>query len=116
MVVAGLDVLKTDLDEFAQKVQLGIELDYFLTRSVSVTGGIEIWTGGGTSLPIGLRWYPFSNFYLRFRGLIRDNADVNLGLAYVKALNNNWRVEINGDYFFDGEFALRGGIAYVFRK
>ncbi len=114
MIGVALDVLKTDFDAVGDKMQLGVELNYFLQKSFSVTGGLEFWSRGSNSVVIGMRWFPVDNAFLRFRGLIGDN-DLSLGFGWSKPLNRNWRFEAMGDYYTSGEFAVRGGIGFVIR-
>ena len=116
MIGGGLDIIKSDINTFAGKVQTGFEANYFVTRSFSVSGGFEIWSASNNSLALGLRWYPISNLFARFRGLIGQD-DFGIGLGYAHVLNSNWQVEGVSDYFLDqGELGLRIGVAYVFRK
>ena len=116
MAGGGFDLIKSDINSFAGKVQAGFEANYFITRSFSVSGGFEIWSTQNNSLALGLRWYPVSNLFARFRGLIGQD-DFGIGVGYAHVLNSNWQVEGIGDYFLDqGELGLRLGVAYVFRK
>lgn len=116
MIGGGLDVIKSDINSFASKVQTGFEANYFINRSFSVSGGFEIWSTGNNSLMFGLRWYPVSNLFTRFRGLIGQD-DFGIGVGYAHVLNSHWQVEGIGDYFLDqGELGIRVGVAYVFRK
>jgi hypothetical protein len=116
MVGGGMDIIKSDINTFAGKVQTGFEANYFINRSFSVSGGFEIWSASNNSLVLGLRWYPFSNLFTRFRGLIGQD-DFGIGVGYAHVLNSNWQIEGVGDYFLDqGELGLRIGVAYVFRK
>lgn len=115
MLGLGMDLFKTDNHGIAEKAQIGLEADYFLTRSFAVLGGLELWTGGpsNVNLAFGGRFYPVNPVYLKFRGLIGNQADVSFGLGYAHALDRNWRLEGGGDFFFNAEeFALRIGMAY----
>ena len=118
MVGGGLDLIKSDINGFAEKVQLGFEANYFINRNFGISGGFEIWSGGGNnnSAMVGLRWYPIQKFFLRFRGLIGQD-DFGIGGGYSHVLNANWRLEGMADYYLDqGELGLRFGAAYIFRK
>ena len=118
MIGGGLDLIKSDNNGLAEKVQTGLEANYFITRSFSVTGGFEIWSSNNdnNSLVLGLRWYPIQKVFLRFRGLVGQD-DVGLGAGYAHVLNANWMLEGIGDYYIDrGEVGLRLGVAYVIRK
>ena len=82
MIGGGLDLLKSDNNKIADKAQVGFEVNYFLLRNYSVTGGLEIWTQGNESLILGMRWYPVENIFARFRGLIGNKSEVSLGAGY----------------------------------
>jgi hypothetical protein len=122
MLGIGTDLLKTDIQEPFNKAQVGLELNYFVKKNFSATLGADIWSRGDDSFVVGMRWYFIdvsshsrANYYfLRLRGLIGVN-DVALGLGWARALTSTLRAEAFGDYYFNGEFGIRGGIAYVFR-
>lgn len=116
MLSAGMDIYKTDHDGFGEKTQIGIEGNYFLTRSFTVLGGIEFWSAGPSSQIIfGSRWYIVDQVYLKFRGLMSHTADVSLGMGHSQAFSRNWRFDIGGDYFYNSkEMAFRLGLGYVF--
>ncbi len=114
MTGGGLDLLKSDINNIADKAQLGFEVNYFLLRNYSVTGGLEIWTRGNESFIVGMRWYPVENIFARFRGLIGEN-EVSLGAGYWRNIDNNWRFEGMADIYFQGDVAFRAGVAYLFR-
>src|SRR5882672_11671601 len=105
MVGGGLDVIKTDNEKVLDKVQLGFELNYFVTRRFAVGGGAEIWThknGNTSSFVMGMRLYMNDQFFARFRGLIGAN-DASLGVGWSKPINSNWRFEALGDFYFQGD-------------
>jgi len=115
MVGAGGDAIKTDIRNFADKAQVGAELNYFLLRNFTVTGGFEYWSAQQASFVLGMRYYPVRNLFARFRGLIGVNQ-VDLGAGYSYPLNKNWKLEGIGDFYFDSsEFAFRIGAAYLIR-
>ena len=116
MIGGGLDLFKTDNNGIGEKAQIGLELNYFVVSKMALTGGVDFWNPGPTNLILGMRFYPVKPLFLRFRGLIRDNSDLSLGMGYSHALNKNWRLEGSGDYYFNQrEFGLRMGVAYIFR-
>jgi hypothetical protein len=115
LIGAGLDVLKSNNTGFGDQVQLGAEANYFINSEFSVSAGFENWTAGKTSLVIGLRYYIQENIFTRVRGIIGDN-DISVGGGYSYPLNKHWRLEAIGDIYFEGDFALRGGVAYLLRK
>ena len=76
----GVDAFKTDYNQAFEKAQIGLELNYFLRRNFTVTGGADIWINGKNNFVIGMRWYPADFLIIRFRGLIGAN-DWQLALA-----------------------------------
>ena len=115
MVGGGLDLIKTDNDGFLQKVQLGFEGHYFVTRQITVSAGAELWSDDDSSLALGLRWFPVEEAFIRFRGLIGDN-DLSIGGGWTKPINDKLKFEAIGDFYFEGEFAIRAGLMYVLRR
>ncbi|NMM50311.1 hypothetical protein [Marinigracilibium pacificum] len=110
---AGLDVIKTDNYGLFEKAQLGFEADYFLRQNFTVSGGVELWRNS-TRVALGLRFYPVKPVYVRFRGLIGDYSDVNLGFGYAHPIGSNLKWDFIGDYYFDqSAFALRTGISII---
>lgn len=112
MLGGALDFLKTDNDKLFGKAQFGFELNYFVIRKFTITAGAEIWTNRGESFVFGSRYYFTDHFFTRGRGLIGEN-DFSLGAGGTIPLTNNWRLELIGDFYFEGEFAVRTGVAYV---
>jgi hypothetical protein len=115
MVGASFDLIKADYDGFFQKVQAGAEVNYFFSRKFTGTGGVEFWTNDQTSAVIGARWYPSRDAFVRLRGLIGAN-DISIGGGWAKPVDENFKFEALGDYYFDGQFAIRIGVAYVIRR
>lgn len=116
MFTAGIDVIKSDINSAFDKVQTGAELNYFVSRKFSVTGGFEYWSASNNSAVIGFRWYPANNIITRYRGLIGVD-DFSFGVGYAKPFSSQFRVEGIGDYYINGQdFGIRVGIAYIFRK
>jgi hypothetical protein len=110
----GLDLIKTDNQKVFDRAQIGFEANYFITRKFSVAAGLEIWTHRENSFAFGSRWYPKDNIFMRFRGLIGEN-DFSIGAGGAIPLKNNFRLEIMGDFYFESEFAVRAGLAYLIR-
>jgi len=116
LVGGGLDLIKTDNNKLFNKAQVGFEANYFVDRRFAVGAGAEIWTARKNSFVMGARWYANDNIFVRFRGLIGAN-DAALGMGYAKALKEDWRLEVMGDYYFSAvQFGLRAGVSYVIRK
>jgi hypothetical protein len=115
MVGISADLIKTDTDGMLKKVQAGAEFNYFLHRKVTVTGGFELWTDDEIGFVIGGRWFPTEDFFVRARGLVGIN-DVNIGGGWTQPLGEHFKFEAIGDFYFQGHFAIRAGINYVFRK
>jgi hypothetical protein len=115
MVGGHFDVVKTDFSSILQKVQLGVEANYFATKAITATAGFEYWTTEGFSFLVGGRWYPKENTFVRVRGLVGAN-DLSIGGGWSKPINENWRFEAIGDFYFKVDFAIRVGIVYIIRK
>jgi len=114
-VGGALDLIKTDNDDFLDKAQIGLEANYFFTRQFTGSAGVEFWTADGVSFAIGGRWYPVEEAFVRIRGLIGVN-DVAIGAGWTKPINDKWKFEAIGDFYFEGEFAIRVGAVYVIRR
>ncbi|MFZ6009999.1 MAG: hypothetical protein ACOYXT_06585 [Bacteroidota bacterium] len=117
LIGGHLDLIKTDNDNFFDKAQIGTEVNYFLTRRFTATGGLEVWTNDDASLVVGGRWYFMDDAFARIRGLVGAN-DLSIGAGWAKPFNanGNWRFEAIGDFYFRGDIAIRAGIAYLIRK
>jgi hypothetical protein len=108
----AMDVYKTDHRQVGEKVQIGLEMNYFLAHNFTFSAGAELWTYDRNSLALGMRWYPVSQAFMRFRGLIGED-DISLGMGFSKSIGRGVNFEGVGDYYFDGQFALRAGLAFV---
>ena len=72
LIAGAMDLIKTDNTKLFNKVQTGVEVNYFIQRNFAVGAGAEIWTQKN-SFMMGVRWYPTDNVFVRFRGLIGVN-------------------------------------------
>jgi hypothetical protein len=116
MISGGLDLIKTDFNNPFEKAQIGLEANYFVVRNFSAGAGVEIWTDQKSSFVMGARWYPMDHVFVRFRGLIGAN-DAAVGAGWAKPLNDTWRFEAMGDFFFgQTEFSVRAGVSYLIKK
>ena len=115
LVGGAFDLMKTDNEGFVQKAQVGGEFNYFITSKVTATGGLDIWADNVMSAVVGARWYPLEHFFARGRGLLGKN-DLSLGAGWNKPLGSNFQFEAMGDYYFEGEFAIRVGLMYLVRR
>ena len=115
MIGASMDIVKSDYDAILEKVQGGAEVNYFLSRKFTVTGGFEYWSAEGSSAVMGARWYPIREAFIRVRGLIGAN-DIAVGGGWAKPINENWRFEAMGDFYAAGNIAIRGGFVYIIRR
>jgi hypothetical protein len=116
-VLIGLygDLINSDNDGFFEKLQTGIEANYYFSRKFSVSAGAEEWTGDkDISLVLGGRWSPVDEAFVRVRGLIGEQ-DLSVGAGWAKPLPNNFRIEAISDFYFQGHLAIRAGIGYVIR-
>lgn len=114
MIGGGFDLIKSDNDKLFDKAQVGLEANYFVTREVTLNAGVELWSNQNESFTFGARWYFVDNFFMRGRGLIGEN-DFSLGAGGAIHLKPNLRLEIIGDFYFEGDFAVRTGVAYIIR-
>jgi hypothetical protein len=109
------DLIKSDNAGFFEKLQTGVEANYYFSRKFSLSAGIEEWTGDNDiSLILGTRWSPVDEAFFRVRGLIGER-DLSIGAGWAKPLPNNFRIEAMSDFYFQGHVAIRAGIAYVIR-
>jgi hypothetical protein len=116
MISGGIDLVKSDYDGFFEKIQSGMEVNYFISRKFTFTAGAEWWTENDEiSLVVGGRWFPIHEAFFRLRGLIGAN-DVSIGGGWTKPLNENWKFEAMGDIYAKGDIAIRAGITYVIRR
>ena len=115
LVGGAIDLIKTDNEGFVQKAQVGGEFNYFITKSFTATGGLDIWSDNVMNAVVGMRWYPADHFFTRGRVLFGKN-DVSLGAGWNKPLGNNFQFEAIGDFYFEGEFAIRAGLMYLIRR
>ncbi|WP_226389604.1 hypothetical protein [Penaeicola halotolerans] len=115
LISSGLDVYKTDNTGIADKVQFGLEGNYFVTSNFTFTGGVDFWSQGpNSSIIIGSRFYPIEPLFLRFRGLLRDNSDIALGAGYQVPISYRLRLEGMADYYMNQrELGLRIGLAFL---
>lgn len=113
LVAGGADVIRTDITKAFDKVQVGLEVNYFIKTGFAVGAGAEIRSKEREAFAIGVRWYPRENIFLRFRTLFGAN-DVSIGAGWVVPIDRNFRFEALGDLYFERpDFALRGGISYA---
>jgi len=115
MVGGGFDLIKSDVSGFLGKAQAGVEMNYFLDRKFTATGGLDAWSDRNISFVIGGRYYPMDVLFVRARGLLGEN-DLSIGAGWTKPINENLRFEAIGDFYFKVDFSVRVGVAYVFRR
>lgn len=114
LVGGSIDVIKSDIDNAFEKGQLGFEANYFATRDLSISAGAELWTDDNSSFAFGMRYYFNDQIFMRARGLIGDN-DFSIGAGWVKPVWTDFRFEGLADFYFEGTFAIRAGLAYIIR-
>ena len=115
MAGGAVDLIKTDNNKFLEKTQVGLECNYFITQQFTGSAGFEIWANQGVSFAVGGRWFPVEEAFVRFRGLIGENT-LSLGAGWAKPINNRVKFEAMGDFYFQGDFAIRAGIQYIIRR
>lgn len=111
------DLIKTNNSGYFERAQAGLEFNYYISRQFTATAGGEYWSEEKNefSAVLGARWYPITEAFLRFRGLIGAN-ELSLGGGWAKPLDKNWKFEALGDFYFSGDIAIRAGVIYVFRR
>jgi hypothetical protein len=115
LIGMNLDLIKSDNDGYFEKAQFGVEVNYFISRKLTATTGIEVWTRDGASAVIGARWFPVKDAYIRARGLIGVN-DFSVGGGWGKPMTEKLRFESMADFYFAGDFCIRAGFAYRITK
>ncbi len=115
MVGLQTDFVKTDNINLFQKAQFGAEFHYIASSAITASAGMEIWTDDEFSFTIGARWYPAEHAFLKMKALIGEN-DLVLGGGWVIPMNEHFRFEATGDFYFKVDFAIRAGIVYVIRR
>lgn len=111
----GIDLVKSDYQDFFNKMQIGLEANYYLTREFTASGGFELWVEDKASIAIGGRWYFIEEAFIRVRGLIGEN-DLNIGFGWTKPISHDLKFEAIADFYFEGDLAIRAGLVYVMRK
>lgn len=118
MVGVAFDAVKTDFKErVGNKLQGGLEVNWFVEKNYSVTIGGEVWTGEELVISgvAGLRFYPLKNLFIRARGLLGAN-DISAGAGFQKVISEQWSAEGMIDYYLDGQVAARVGLAFLLVK
>jgi hypothetical protein len=115
LIGMNFDMIKSDNDGYFEKAQAGVEVNYFISRKLTATTGIEVWTRDGASAVIGARWFPVKDAYIRFRGLIGAD-DLSIGGGWAKPMTEKLRFESMADFYFAGDFCIRAGLAYRITK
>lgn len=115
MIGTNVDLIKTDNVNIITKAQIGIEGNYFITRDITTTLGVEMWTSSGPSLVLGSRWFPTEDAFIRLRGYVGNN-DLSVGAGWSRPLGTAFRFEAIGDFYFSIDFAIRAGVVYIFRR
>jgi hypothetical protein len=116
MIGVQADLIKTNTAGYFKRFQVGAEGNFFFSEKFTITGGVEYWTQVRQfSLVAGGRWYPTSDAFLRFRGLLGAN-DFSLGGGWSRPVTGNLRFEALSDFYFAGHITIRAGFTYSFRK
>jgi hypothetical protein len=110
-----MDLIKSNNEGYFEGVQIGLEGNYFLDKKIAGTAGIEIWNRQGLSGVLGGRWYPTPDAYIRMRGLLGAN-DLSIGGGFAKPIGELIRIEAMSDFYFDGNFTIRAGFAFLVKK
>lgn len=114
MIAVHSDLIKSDNDGFFEKMQGGAEGAFYLSRKFAATSAIEWWTGDKIIVIPGVRFCPIDEAFVRIRALIKE--DLSIGGGFAKPLSDRWRIEAVADFYFEGQMAIRAGVAYGFGK
>lgn len=107
------DLIRSDHDGYFEKLQTGVEGQYFISKSFTATAGLEYWSDEDRfSAAFGARWYPVDYAFLRLRGLVGAN-DISFGGGWNKLLGENFRFEAMADVYTEGHVAIRAGFSYI---
>lgn len=109
------DLMKTDHAKVFDKAQFGIEGNYIINKDFTATAGFDVWTADEFSFIAGARWYPSEEAFLRLRGYVGQN-DLSFGAGWAKPINEDFRFEAIGDFYFSIDFAIRVGVVYIIRR
>jgi hypothetical protein len=116
MVGGAVDLIKSDQHGYFERVQGGVEVNYYFSRKFAGTTGVEYWTEGSEfSFVVGGRWFPVPEAFVRLRGLVGAN-DISVGGGWAKPFKEDWRFEAMGDIYAEGHITIRAGVAYIFRR
>jgi hypothetical protein len=116
MIGGAVDLIKSNQHGYFERAQGSVEANYFFSRILTGTAGVEYWTEGHkASFVIGGRWFPVPEAYVRLRGLVGAN-DISIGGGWAKPFKESWRFEAMGDIYAKGHIAIRAGVAHVFRR
>lgn len=118
MTGIAFDAIKTDFeDRVGNKLQAGVEVNYFIEEIYSVTLGAEVWTGDERQISgvAGIRFYPLGNIFVRIRGLVGADQ-LTAGAGFQKVFSQQWAAEGMIDYYTEGKIAARFGLAFLLVK
>jgi hypothetical protein len=115
LIGANVDLIKSDYDGYFQKVQVGMEANFFLSEKISATGGLEVWSDTGVSAVMGARWYATRDAFIRARGMIGKMDDFSIGAGWAKPVTETIRFESMTDFYFAGTFSIRAGFAMIIK-
>ncbi len=116
LVGANLDLIKSNNSGYFERIQFGVEGNYFLSTKFTGSLGLEYWSeGSDVSLAIGGRWYPNADAFVRIRGLVGVDQ-ISVGGGWAKPLNEDWKFEAIGEVFTGGNIAIRAGLIYLIKR
>jgi hypothetical protein len=110
MIGVQTDLIKSDNDGFFEKMQGGLDVNYYFSKKFSATAGIEWWTEEKVNLVVGARFSPIDEAFIRVRGL--PGNDFSVGAGFAKPLSQKIRLEAMADLYLEGHIAIRAGIAF----
>ena len=104
------DLIKSDNDGFFEKIQGGLDANYYFSRKFAATAGAEWWTEDKIIPVFGVRFAPIDEAFIRMRAL--PGNDFSIGAGFAKPLSERIRIEAMSDLYFKGHIAIRLGIAW----
>ncbi|MDN3689737.1 hypothetical protein [Cyclobacterium jeungdonense] len=110
LISAGLDLVRSDLNQVMERAQFGAEVNYFYLHHLSFSGGYEYNLTRPNQVTGGIRWYPLEPVFIRARALIGNKADIGVGLGYTYNFTYRMRLESMVDYYVQ-EKALGARVA-----
>lgn len=99
LISGAMDLARTDAPGVIRRFQIGTEVNYFYTHSLSFSGGYELNYSRPNHVTLGARFYPLEPLFIRGRALLGNESDVSLGAGYTHNITYRIRLEGMVDYY-----------------